>query len=252
MLPGHGRTRWLIPGRAWRPTGRSGLARTAAGCLRPSSPSRPTRPLWPARAGRRCTSTDQSPTGPCGPARLTSTCCRSVSTTRLPPGGCCRRGTPACAGGVEIAAAEAEDLAGDSDAAYGFRVFLRHYCIHLAGPDPSAWLPAFPADTRAARGFNGDIARHCRRWRQELGSGTVPADLLGVRAARKTLLAVAGLVSVCDRTWTTDRARAARRWGEIEPGTAAPLRRLLSWATPPRTRGSPACSRERGHRRHGC
>ena len=133
--------------------------------------------------------------------------------------------------GVEIAAAEAADLAGDSDAAYGFRVFLRHYCVHLTGPDPSAGLPAFPADTRAARGFNGDIARHCRRWRQELGSGTVPADLLGVRAARKTLLAVAGLVSVRDRTWTTDRAHAARRWGEIEPGLAAPLRMLLSWAT---------------------
>jgi hypothetical protein len=133
--------------------------------------------------------------------------------------------------GVEIAAAEPGELAGDSDAAYGFRVFLRHYCVHLTGPDPSARLPAFPADARAARGFNGDIGGHCRRWRQDLESGTVPADLLGVRAARKSLLAVAGMVSVRDRTWTTDRARAARRWGEIEPGLAAPLRMLLSWAT---------------------
>jgi uncharacterized protein len=138
-------------------------------------------------------------------------------------GGLCR--------GVEIAAAEAADLVGDTDAAYGFRVFLRHYCVHLAGPDPSAALPAFPADASAARGFNGDVARHCRRWRQELESGTASADLLGVRAARKTLLAVAGLVSVRDSTWTTDRARAARRWGELEPGLAAPLGRLLSWAT---------------------
>ena len=133
--------------------------------------------------------------------------------------------------GVEIAAAAAADLAGDTDSAYGFRVFLRHYCVYLTGPDPSAGLPAFPADARAARGFNGDIARHWRRWRQELESGTVPPGLLGVRAARKTLLAVAGLVSVRDRTWTTDRARAARRWGEIEPALAAPLRMLLSWGT---------------------
>jgi uncharacterized protein len=132
--------------------------------------------------------------------------------------------------GVEIVGAETADLIGDTDSAYGFRVFLRHYCVHLAGPDPSAALPAFPADTRAARGFNGDIAWHCRRWRRELESGTTSADLLGVRAARKTLLAVAGLVSVRDRTWTTDRARAARRWGEIEPGLAAPLGVLLSWA----------------------
>jgi uncharacterized protein len=120
---------------------------------------------------------------------------------------------------------------GDSDAAYGNRAFLRHYCVHLAGPDPSAALPAFPADARAARGFNGDIARHHRRWRQALESGTAAGDLLGVRAARKTLLAVAGLVSVHDRTWTTDRGRAARRWGDIEPGLAAPLGVLLAWAT---------------------
>ena len=132
--------------------------------------------------------------------------------------------------GVEVAAATAADLAGGADAAYGFRVFLRHYCVHLAGRDPAAVLPAFPADTRAARGFNGDLDQHLRRWRQGLESGTVAADSLGVRAARKTLLAVAGLVSVQDHTWTTDRSRAARRWGELEPGLAAELVRLRSWA----------------------
>jgi hypothetical protein len=133
--------------------------------------------------------------------------------------------------GVEVSAATAADLAGDYDAAYGWRVFLRHYCVHLTGPDPGAAFPAFPADARAARGFNGDIALHYQRWRQALGSGTAGEDLLGVRAARKTLLAVAGLVSIRDQTWTTDRARAARRWGEIEPDLAAPLGALLSWAT---------------------
>jgi hypothetical protein len=142
--------------------------------------------------------------------------------------------------GVEVAGAGPADLEGDSDAAYGYRVFLRHYCVHLTGPDPAAGLPAFPADARAARGFNGDIARFHREWRRELESGTVPADRLGVRAARKTLLAVAGLVSVRDRTWTTDRARAARRWGEIDPGLAAPLGDLLSWAAA----GRPPASEE--------
>jgi nucleotidyltransferase-like protein len=132
--------------------------------------------------------------------------------------------------GVEFAAATAADLTGGSDAGYGFRVFLRHYCVHLTGPDPSSALPAFPADARAARGFNGDLGQHLRRWRQQLASGTVAADLLGVRAARKTLLAVAGLVSVRDRTWTTDRSRAVRRWSELEPGLAAQLGLLHSWA----------------------
>jgi hypothetical protein len=132
--------------------------------------------------------------------------------------------------GVEIAAAEAGDFVGDTDAAYGFRVFLRHYCVHLAGPDRAAALPAFPADARAARGFNGDIAQHHRRWRRELESGTVEPGQLAVRVARKTLLAAAGLVSVRDQTWTTDRSRAARRLSELEPDLAVPLGRLLAWA----------------------
>jgi predicted nucleotidyltransferase len=131
--------------------------------------------------------------------------------------------------GVEVATATAADLAGGNDAAYGYRVFLRHYCVHLAGPDPSTALPAFPADARAARGFNGDLGQYLRRWRRGLESGTVAADVLGVRVARKTLLAVAGLVSVHDHTWTTDRSRAVRRWSELEPGLAAELGRLHSW-----------------------
>ncbi|MBF0688146.1 MAG: nucleotidyltransferase domain-containing protein [Cellulomonas sp.] len=48
--------------------------------------------------------------------------------------------------GVEVAAAASEELAGDTDAAYGLRVFLRHYCVHLTGPDPAAGLTAYPAD----------------------------------------------------------------------------------------------------------
>ncbi|HUB41677.1 MAG TPA: nucleotidyltransferase domain-containing protein [Streptosporangiaceae bacterium] len=132
--------------------------------------------------------------------------------------------------GVEVAVATAADLAGDTDAAYGYRVFLRHYCVHLAGPDPAAALPAFPADATAARGFNGDLGQHLQQWRQGLESGMVAADLLGVRAARKTLLAVAGLASVHDHTWTTDRSHAVRRWSELEPGLAGQLSRLHSWA----------------------
>jgi len=131
--------------------------------------------------------------------------------------------------GVEIAAVDTADLDGDTDVAYGNRVFLRHYCVHLAGPDLSTVLPSFPADARAARGFNGDIVQHYRRWRQKLESRTVAADLLGVQVARKTLLAVAGLVSVQDRTWTTDRSRAAKRWSELEPALTDALGQLLSW-----------------------
>jgi hypothetical protein len=131
--------------------------------------------------------------------------------------------------GAEIAAATPDDLAGESDGAYGFRLFLRHYCIHFAGPDYARGLPLFPADARAARGFNGDIAQHSARWRDALAAGDEPRQL-GRQLARKTLLAVAGLVSIHDATWTTDRALAAHRWADIEPDLGPALQALLAWS----------------------
>jgi uncharacterized protein len=131
--------------------------------------------------------------------------------------------------GVEIVAAAPEELGGGSDEAYGFRVFLRHYCVHLAGPDYGHDLPRFPADARAARGFNGDIAQHAARWQDALAAGDEP-ERLGRRVGRKALLAVAGLVSVHDTTWTTDRALAAHRWSEIEPELGSALDDLLAWS----------------------
>ena len=128
--------------------------------------------------------------------------------------------------GVEIASADAADYAGGSDEAYGNRVFLRHYCVHLAGPDLGADLPDFAADARAARGFNGDIERLLQRWRRRLGVDD-PSDL-SRRIARKSLLALAGLVSVHDGVWTTDRYAAAARWSEIDPTLAPDLARLRS------------------------
>jgi uncharacterized protein len=131
--------------------------------------------------------------------------------------------------GIEIAAMMPGDLAGETDEAYGNRVFVRHYCVHLAGQDHARGLPRFPADGRAARGFNGDIALHAARWRAALAAGD-EAQQVGRRLARKSLLAVAGLVSVHDATWTTDRARAADRWAVIDPELRAALPELLAWS----------------------
>lgn len=129
---------------------------------------------------------------------------------------------------VGIAAASPGDFVGDSDEAYGNRVFLHHYCIHLTGPDHDAATAGFPGDQRAARGFNGDIAQHMQRWRDAF-PGTDPAAL-GRRVARKTLLAVAGLVSVHDSTWTTDRTIAAERWSKVHPELAEGLASLSAWS----------------------
>jgi len=130
---------------------------------------------------------------------------------------------------VEVAAAKGSGFEGGSDETYGNRVFLRHYCVHISGPRWHESLPGFPADARAARGFNGDIALHAQRWRRDLEAGADPVAL-SRRIARKTLLAVAGLVSVHDHTWTTDRASSARRWAEIQPELTDALDALVRWA----------------------
>lgn len=137
---------------------------------------------------------------------------------------------PGICRGVEIGSAQLADYEGPGDEAYGNRVFLRHYCVHLVGPDAAQSLPEFPADRAAARGFNGDIGLCAERWRAEVSRAAAPA-MLGRRIARKTLLAVAGLVSIHDTTWTTDRLAAARRWAEVEPRLAAPLGMLVAWGS---------------------
>ena len=119
---------------------------------------------------------------------------------------------------------------GSNDESYGNRVFLRHYCVHLAGPDIGADLPDFAADKAAARGFNGDIGFHLGKWRAELSQGEDFVSL-GQRIARKTLLAISGLVSIHDHTWTTDRVAAAQRWREIVPDLGPELDRLLDWSS---------------------
>ena len=141
--------------------------------------------------------------------------------------------------GVDIGAAQRSDHDGPGDAAYGNRVFLRHYCVHLAGPDVGQGLTDFPADDAAARGFNGDIGLCAERWRFEALGHPYP-PLLGRRIARKTLLALAGLVSVHDGLWTTDRVAAAWRWGLLRPSQAGSLRTLVAWIEPGATGPSPS------------
>jgi hypothetical protein len=132
--------------------------------------------------------------------------------------------------GVDIGAAQRSDYGRPGDEAHGNRVFLRHYCVHLAGVDVGHDLPDFPADEAAARGFNGDIGLCADRWRVDVLRDPYPI-LLGRRVARKLLLAVAGLVSVHDAGWTTDRVAAAWRWGLLRPDLASALQELVNWSS---------------------
>lgn len=132
--------------------------------------------------------------------------------------------------GVEVGAAEKGDFVGENDESYGNRVFLRHYCVLLAGTDVHRPKHDFAGDRRAARGFNGDIGQHARRWRTALDASEDPG-CLAQRMARKSLLATGGLVSVHDHTWTTDRETSAHRWAQITPEHRAGLVQLVSWTS---------------------
>ena len=147
---------------------------------------------------------------------------------------------------VAIGAAQPQDFIGEDDRPYGNRVFLKHYCVLLAGPNRHAAMPRAAADARAARGFNGDIDLHYQAWRAALHGDRNGRHLdiasLGRRVARKTLLGVAGLVSVHDITWTTDRVSAAHRWSQLHPSFAADSAILLQWSE-----GATTASQEQLH-----
>lgn len=136
--------------------------------------------------------------------------------------------------GVDVTPVAPEAFLGAGDEGYGWRVFLRHYCLPLVGHTPDELVPGlepgYAADARAARGFDGDLLQHLEGWRVDLDDPAASTGLLAVRVARKTLLALAGLVSAHDGTWTTDRAKAAGRWSGVEPAYAAELARLLGWS----------------------
>ena len=120
-----------------------------------------------------------------------------VSTICQPLGGACAEpSTSAWRGRATF---------GDTDAAYGNRVFLCHYCVHLSGVALRESLPDYQADIPAARGFNGDIAIHAEQWRLALDARGDRAELAR-RLARKSL--------------DYGRAGSVSRRAEIEPELA--------------------------------
>ena len=130
---------------------------------------------------------------------------------------------------VEIGPAQPEDFVGSGDEAYGLRVFLRHYCVQLAGEPWTDLAPAFPADVCAARGFNGDVGAHVRRWREALDSGADPRVSRTCSPARPCSLW---------RRWSASTMRSGRRTAWEPPAVGRPSIRLRprtcrSWWTGP-------------------
>jgi hypothetical protein len=130
---------------------------------------------------------------------------------------------------AEIGTGDIDGHLGADDESYGARVFLRHYCVLLAGRDPVPGSSSYAGDIAAARGLNGDIGHALEAWRRDYAANANPASLRrGI--ARKTLLAIAMLASIRDRTWTTDRQEGADRWRRHRPDLADALATLLAWS----------------------
>lgn len=133
-----------------------------------------------------------------------------------------RSSYPGLCRAVAIGTAGDKDFQGASEAAYGNRVFLRHYCTQLAGPVRLKPTQDFPGDAAAARGFNGDLRRVLARWREDPPAAS--------RIGRKTLFGAAGIVSVAEGMWTTDPATAVEIWRRRSPGDAEDMEMLLAWS----------------------
>ena len=133
---------------------------------------------------------------------------------------------------VDVAVVQPADLVGDTCAAAlaSFSVTTALICadpqstpVCLATRqtnEPLEHSTATSTDTRNS-GSMSSTGRRKSRW----------ACWPGV--ARKTLLALTGLVSVHDGIWTTDRESGVRRWSEIEPDRADELDMLRTWSTVP-------------------
>jgi uncharacterized protein len=132
---------------------------------------------------------------------------------------------------VSLACASlAEVLAGDRGG-LGWRCFLRHYCVSVAGTELRPQLPACRASRAVADGLNDDVAELVLRWRAELAAAQTPADVAAVArvAARKLLMVAATLESVEHGGWSTDRATGAGLLARHHPQWSAVAGLAVGW-----------------------
>jgi uncharacterized protein len=130
-------------------------------------------------------------------------------------------------GSVDLETLGRQDLVGDAE-----RCFLKHYTVHLAGPDLRDAYPLCEPTARLAAGFNGDlhaVLDHVRpRLTQERDVQERAA--LARKASRKILLAAATLLSVRDGGWSTDRGTAVELIGRHAPQFEAMAADALTWS----------------------
>jgi predicted nucleotidyltransferase len=132
---------------------------------------------------------------------------------------------------VSLATASLADVRADDRAGLGWRCFLRHYCVGLAGTDLRPALPPRRPSRAVADALNDDVGELLRAWRAELATTTSTA--IARAAARRLLLVAATLESVEHGGWTTDRATAAALLAQHHPEWADVAAQALEWCADP-------------------
>jgi uncharacterized protein len=118
---------------------------------------------------------------------------------------------------VAIGSVLVDTLARDDAVGAAERCFLRHYCVHLAGPDLRQGYEPCRASIELAVGFNGDLGAALddargRLTADEAGHGELEAKVCG-----KILMAAATLLSAREGGWSTDRGTAVTLIGRHAP-----------------------------------
>lgn len=136
---------------------------------------------------------------------------------------------------VGIATATLAEVLADDRDGLGWRCFVRHYCVWLAGRDLRPTLPPCRASREIADAFNDDVAELLRTWRARLTAAKTTVEIAAIAraAARKLLLVTATLESVEHGGWTTDRTTAAALLTTHHPEWAAVAEQALDWCADP-------------------
>jgi uncharacterized protein len=136
-------------------------------------------------------------------------------------------------GSVDLETLGRQDLVGDAE-----RCFLKHYTVHLAGPDLRDAYPLCEPTARLAAGFNGDLRAVLDDVRLRLTQerDVQERDALARKACRRILMAAATLLSVRAGGWSTDRGTAVELIGRHAPQLEALAADALTWSE----QGAPA------------
>jgi predicted nucleotidyltransferase len=143
---------------------------------------------------------------------------------------------------VAIAILTLAEIWSDSVDELGTRCFLKYYCLPLYGVDLRRDIDPCRATPKVAWAFNHNIAEAVASAKAQLRLAESPQVSLICRAsARRVILAATSLVSIVDKTWTTNRDVAARSIARLHLQWGSAAQAALRWCQPFRQ-----CSRREG------